>query len=273
MIRSARFLNTVVALLGLVAISASQTPLPPNVKIEEKLGAQIPLDLEFKNEDGKTVKLREFFKERPVALMLIFYKCGGTCLTELQEATKSFRALKTYDIGRDFDVLTVSIHPKEEPWLAKNTEDIWTETYGRPTAKEGWHFLTGPEEASRALADSVGFSYEYLPKENTVRHPNALIVLTPDGKVSQYFKGLLYPQKLLLASLQKAKGGEIGENDPNSAGGCIQNPSEGKYTAIVNNVLKVGGTIFLVALVGTIFVMTRRKDTGNVPASEEEPAG
>jgi protein SCO1 len=111
-----------VLLLSLAALGHGQmAPLPPNIKVEEKLGAQIPLDLEFKDEDGKDVKLRDFFGKKPIALMLIFYKCGGTCLTELQEATKSFRALKTYDIGREFDVLTVSIHPKEEPWLAKNT--------------------------------------------------------------------------------------------------------------------------------------------------------
>lgn len=260
------------ALLSLLAIGSclgqNQLVIKDKVKVVEKLGDQVPLDLKFKDEAGKGVLLRDFFGKRPVVLLLVFYRCGGTCTKELEEGVATFKAMKTYDIGRDFEVVTVSIHPKEGADLAEMKDEIYDEKYGRPTGKQGWHFLTGDLKNIRALTDAAGFYYVYDegdPKktgDERIQHPNTLIVLTPAGKISQYFNGLLYPPQLVLTSLKRAATGEIGVYDPTDPKGCVQNPNPGKYTGLVINMLRVGGTLFLLGGIGAIVLMSRRSKPG-----------
>ncbi|MFY9233150.1 MAG: SCO family protein [Fimbriimonadaceae bacterium] len=258
------------------ALAQNALVVKDQVKIVENLGGQVPLDVKFKDEEGKDVKIGDFFGKRPVALILVFYRCGGTCTKELEEAVRSFKAMKTYDIGREFEVVTVSIHPKEGKELAQLKDDIYASTYSRPTGRAGWHFLTGNEENIRKVSEAVGFKFIY--KENDpstrsddiVQHPNSLIILTPQGKISQYFNGLVYPQRLVLTALQRAAKGEIGVSDPNEPTGCVLIPSRGKYTTLVENMLRVGGTLFVIGMGGAIFVMTRRSKAAAIAPKEDD---
>lgn len=248
------------ALLVLAGIACAQpAAIMRDVRVDDQIGAQLPLDLHFKDEDGKDVKLGDFFGKKPVVLILVFYKCGGTCTKELEEAVSSFKAMKTYDIGRDFEVVTVSIHPKEGPELSKMKDDIYDEKYNRPTGRQGWHFLTGDWASIKSMTDTVGFRFKYDEKANAIQHPNTLIIVTPSGKVSQYFHGLIYPPRLVLTALKKAETEEIGEPDPTDITGCVQGPSAGPWTPVVNNALKIGGILFLAGVGYAIFSMSRKR--------------
>lgn len=238
--------------------------LKDKIKVVEKLGAQVPLDARFSDEQGKPVVLRQFFKNRPVVLLMLYYKCGGTCNKALEEAASTFKAMKTWDIGREYEVVTVSVHPKEGAKLASLQDGIYAEKYARPTGQQGWHFLTGSYDQIRKLTDSVGFYYLYDEKTNRIMHPNTLVVLTPQGKVSQYFNGLIYPPRMVLTALQTAKKAEIGVYDPTEPTGCIQAANSGKYTALVNNILRAVGVLFLLGAGGAIFAMSRRRSSQDV---------
>jgi protein SCO1 len=269
-----------VSFLGAAAaISAAQAvPQPPGqsladgLEIEQKLGAQIPLDLEFKDEHGNTVKLGDYFGERPVILSMIFFRCAGSCTHILNGMVDSMRAMKKALPGNDFEVITVSIHPTETPELAALKKETYLERLNKPEAAEGWHFLTGPLETTKRLGDAVGFNYKYDAEKDTVQHPAGIMVLTPEGKVSRYFFGVQYPQRQVLDSLYLAADNKIGAVDEHPIKFfCMRyDPTTGRYTLIVERALILGGVMTLFVLATSIFMMSRRYRP-TMPEKEEPP--
>ena len=159
-----------VLLLALAAPAGARSDAPApstvvaQVGIDQKLGGQVPLDLEFRDESGAAVRLGDLFRPRkPVLLSLVYYRCPGLCTMTLNGMASAFKPL-AFSPGQEFDVITVSIDPKEPPQLAAEKKAQYLKRYGRPGAEAGWHFLTGSEEAVRALAQSVGFRYVYHPE-------------------------------------------------------------------------------------------------------------
>jgi protein SCO1/2 len=232
------------------------------VGIDQKLDAHVPLDAVFRAEDGREVKLGEYFGKRPVVLALVYYECPMLCTQVLNGAVAAFKVLN-FTIGDEYEVVTVSFNPKETPQMASAKKETYLNKYGRPAGAKGWHFLTGGQPAIDALASSVGFRYVFDQASQQYVHASALMVLTPDGRVSKYFYGIDYPPKDLRLGLIEASGGRIGTPVDQVLLYCYHyDPHAGKYSMVVMNVLRLAGVV-TVALIGgfivTMWSFDRRK--------------
>ena len=236
-----------------------------NVGIEQRLNQQIPADLKFTDEYGKGVTLGQYFGKRPMILNLVYYQCPMLCGEVLAGLTSAMKVM-TLEPAKDFDVLTVSFNPKETPEMAAAKKQVYLQRYRRNGAEQGWHFLTGSEESIAALTKAAGFQYQYDPKSNQYAHATAIVVLTPEGKVSQYFYGVEFAPKDLRLGLVQASNHQIGTVVDQVLLYCYHyDPNTGKYSAVIARVLKVAGLITMVLLGGLLLVMFRlgpQKQTG-----------
>jgi protein SCO1 len=250
-----------IALLCALPLFAQQAmPDPPRVRIAQKLNTQIPLDLMMHDENGKVVHLREYFNQgRPVLLNFVYYRCPMLCPIVLQGTTEALTNLK-FDIGKQFDVITVSIDPRDQPKDAAAMKDKYVRAYGRLSAANGWHFLTANETAIKKLADAAGFQYAYDPHTDQFAHGAALLVLTPEGKISRYFYGFEYQPRDLRLALVEASAGKIGTATDQFLLLCFHyDPATGKYSRDAMMFARAGGVTTFFALSGFIFVMLRKE--------------
>jgi protein SCO1 len=228
-----------------------------NVGIEQHLDAQLPLDLKFRDELGREVKLGDYFGKRPVVLSMVYYECPMLCGEVLNGEASVFSTLK-FDIGKDYDVVTVSFNPKEGPDLARGKKRTYVERYGRNGGEEGWHFLTGPQESIAALTKAVGFNYAWDEQTNQFAHAAAIMVVKPDGKIAQYFYGVEYSPKDLRFGIVQASQGKVGNVVDQVLLYCYHyDPRTGKYGAVVSRVLKVAGALTVLILGGFLIIMFR----------------
>jgi len=232
------------------------------VGIDQKLNAQIPLDAVFRDENGRSVKLAEYFGKRPVVLALVYYECPMLCTQVLNGAVSAFKVMN-FTVGAEYDVVTVSFDPKETPAMATAKKSAYVAKYGRPEAEKGWHFLTGDQAAITALAASVGFRYTFDQSTQQYVHASALMVLTPDGRVSKYFYGIEYSPKDIRLGLIEASNGRIGSPVDQLLLYCYHyDPHSGKYSMIVMNVLRLAGAAtvaLIVGFIGLMWIRDRRK--------------
>lgn len=254
---------------------AQDNSLPSSLRglgIDQKLNAQIPLDLTFRDDTGRPVRLGDLFDGRkPVLLTLVYYNCPMLCTLVLNDTLRSLRPLPL-TIGKDFDVLTISFDPREGPELAAAKKRHYLEAYGRPGAERGWHFLTGDEEAIRRLTDAVGFRYRYDAGLDQFFHPSGITILTPDGRISRYFFGVSYVPKDVRLALVEASDGRIGSVTDAVLLYCFQyDPATGKYSLAIMNALRAGGVLTLVAL-GMMMVRMHRVERRRkeLPLDEHE---
>lgn len=218
------------------------------VDIQQKLNAQVPLDLTFRDERGKTVRLGDYFGKRPVILTLNYYECPMLCTVVLNELTRTLNALN-YRIGREFEVVTVSIAPNETPELAAKKKANYVKSYRYPGAEKGWHFLTGDERNILRLADSVGFRYVYDPRTKQYAHTAAIMTLTPEGRMSRYLLGVQYAPRDLQFALMEASKGKIGNPVERVVLYCYQyDPSTGKYGLVIIRLVQLAGALTVLVL-------------------------
>jgi protein SCO1/2 len=239
----------------------SQTAWKPaalrNVGIEQKMGVQVPLDLPFADESGRPVVLRKY-SGRPVILALVYYQCPSLCNMVLNGIVRNTKSLKM-TAGNEFDVVAVSFDPHETPEMAAAKKATYMKEYGRPASEQGWHFLTGPEASSRTLADAVGFRYAYDALTNQYAHASAIVVLTPEGRTSQYFYGIEYPARDLRLALVEASHNRIGSAIDQVMLYCYHwDPARGKYGLVIQNVLRIAGLLTLGSLLTFMAIMFRR---------------
>lgn len=233
---------------------------PPGLKhvgIEQHLNEQIPPDLTFRDETGKTVRIGDYFGKNPLVLNLVYYQCPMLCGEVLSGLESALRVLK-FDVGKEFDVLTVSFNPKETPEMASAKKTEFLRRYGRPGAADGWHFLTGPEPSIEALTNAAGFQYDYDPKTDQYAHATAIMILTPQGKIAQYYYGVEFAPKDLRLGLIQASENKIGNLVDEVLLYCYHyDPDAGRYGAIVSRVLKLaaGATILML---GTFLIVMFR---------------
>ena len=223
---------------------------PPQLRgvgIDQRLNNQVPLDLKFRDETGQTVTLGSYFGKKPVILSLVYYSCPMLCTMAENGLLNALRDVK-FNIGEQFEVVTVSIDPTETPEMAMGKKAVYVGLYGRPGAKQGWHFLVGDEPSIRTLAQAVGFHYNYIPETKQFAHATGIIVLTPQGKVSRYFYGILYPSRDIRLALVEASNEKIGNPvDAVLLYCCEYDPATGKYSMVVSHVLKIAGVITLLS--------------------------
>lgn len=243
---------------GIVDPSLMPGPLK-EVRIDQKLGAQLPLDTEFTDEDGNTVKLGDFYGEKPVILAFVYYKCPMLCTLVLNGAAKSLGVLE-FDVGNEFDVIAISFAPDEGPEHATERKAATITRYGREATAEGWHFLTGSEESIQAVTNAAGFQYAYLEDSDEYAHASAIIVSTPEGKLAQYFYGLEYPPKDIRLALVEASENKIGNVVDQLLLYCFRyDPQTGKYTAMTMRILRIVGAIFSLSIMTFLWIMWRRE--------------
>jgi protein SCO1/2 len=230
-----------------------------NVGLDQKLNAQVPLDLTFKDEHGATVSLRQLLQGKPAILTMVYYKCPMLC-TEVLNATLNSLKEVPLEIGKDFSVITVSIDPSEKPVLAEAKQIMYTGLYGRAGAVHGWHFLTGDEDQIQKLAAAVGFRFVYDKESSQFAHASGIMVMTPEGRLSRYFYGLAYNPRDLRLALVEAGEGKIGTTVDAIMLFCFHyDPVTGKYAVTILNIVRGVGALSAIAIALGIFIFARRE--------------
>ncbi|MBI1898553.1 MAG: SCO family protein [Acidobacteria bacterium] len=249
-------------LLAVMAAAQTSNRTPPqlrNVKFDQKLNSQLPLDLPFRDETGRTVELRRYFGSRPVVLALIYYSCPRLCPMSLSGLVKALRAI-SLDSGKDFDVLAVSFDSRETPELAAAAKEHNVAAYGRPGAAQGWHFLTGEKNEIIRLAHAVGFGFDYDAKNDTFSHPSGVIVVTPAGRVAKYFFGIEYSARDLRLGLVDAAARRIGTPVDQILLYCFHyDPETGQYTLSILRTIRAFGMATVAGIFAFVAISIRRE--------------
>ena len=243
---------------GLPSNSTQMPALFRGVGITQHLNQQIPLDLPFRDQTGKTVRLGDYFGKKPVILSLVYFTCPNLCTMVENNLLQSLRRLKVFTVGQQFNVVTVSFNPRDTPLMALEKWRIYEGLYGRNGSAQGWAFLTGSQASITALSDSVGYQVTYIASAQQYAHAVGIMVLTPQGKLSRYFYGLEYPAGDLRLALDEASNDKIGS--PVEAlllFCCSYNPATGKYGLVIWHVLMVGGILTILTLGGLILLLIR----------------
>ncbi len=251
------------SLTGLLATVCSGQPLDlkmlDRIGIDQNLDEQIPLDLSFFDAEGNEVTLGDYLGERPALLTLVYYECPMLCTQVLNGLTRSQRVL-SFDVGKEFDIITVSIDPGETPALAAAKKSEYVKRYGRVSAQHGWHFLTGRQEQIDRLTEAVGFRYQYDPETDLYIHASGIMLLTPEGKLARYFYGIKYAPKDVRLGLVEASQGKIGSAVDQLLLLCYQyDPATGKYGLVIMNSVRIAGGLTVVAMASFIVLMLRRE--------------
>ncbi|HEX8708982.1 MAG TPA: SCO family protein [Pyrinomonadaceae bacterium] len=240
---------------------ATQNGLPQalrEVKLEQRLNEQAPLDLQFRDEAGASVRLGQYFTTKPVILALVFYECKMLCTEVLNGLTGSLKA-QTFDVGKEFEVVTVSFDPRETPKLAAAKKQSYMERYGRAGAERGWHFLTGDAENIRRLTEAVGFHYTYDTATNQFAHASGIMLLTPQGRLARYFYGVEYAPKDLKFGLMEASENRIGSAVDQLLLYCYHyDPATGRYGPAIMKIMRLGGIVTVLGI-GLLLVVLRRR--------------
>lgn len=243
------------------------TGLPEALKkigIEQKLDNQLPLDTVLKDESGRQVKLGEFFnKDRPIVLAFVYYECPMLCNEVLNGLTGSLKGI-SLNAGKDFDVVAISIDAREndKPDLARNKKLSYVSRYGRPGTEQGWHFLTGTEEAIRAVANAAGFGFEWDDASQQFAHAGGVMVVTPDGKLARYFYGIDYAPNDLKFGIMESAENRVGNAAEQLLLYCFHyDPSTGKYGLAVLRIIRAAAVLTLLGMgaMGLVFWRRNRK--------------
>jgi protein SCO1 len=270
--RSSFYALVLLALTGVATLSASaqQITTPAilgKVGITQNLNERIPPGLVFRDETGKSVRIGDFFEQRPIVLSLVYFDCPALCTEVLNGELRAMKAI-SLDLGKDFDAVTVSFEPKDTPALAKAKRDVYAGQYGRPGAAEHWHFLTGDQQSIDALTNAAGFHYAYDSSIRQYAHAAAILILTPDGRIDRYFYGVQYPARDVRLGLVEASQGRIGTLTDHALLYCYQyDPMTGKYGVVVMNVLRAAGglTVLVLGIFMIVMFLRERKRPIDVP--------
>jgi protein SCO1 len=231
-----------------------------SIGIDQKIGEQLPLDLTFKDEHGADVRLGQFFGTKPVVLALAYYECPMLCTQVLNGMTGSLKTL-SFDAGKDYQVVVVSIDPRDTPELAAEKKANYVEHYGRPGTAAGWHFLTGTNESIKPLAAAIGFRYAYDDNLKQFAHGAAIYVATPKGVISRYLLGIDFAPRDLRLAMVEASNNKLGTVGDKVLLLCYHyDPSDGKYGAAVLNAVRAGFIVTVGAFLAFVFVSRRREN-------------
>jgi protein SCO1/2 len=237
--------------------SAAADDFANRVGFDQHVGRPLPLDLTVYNEHGEPLRLGSLFKGRPVILVLAYYECPNLCTIVLNGLLDSVRDLKP-SAGADYDIIVASIDPDETAALAAAKKESHLRRYGRANSDDGWRFLTAKSEAVERLAESVGYRFYYDAATDQFAHPSGIVIVSPNGKISQYFLGIEYPPSELARALAGASREEIGPLARELLLLCFHyDPSTGKYSLAVTRIVRLAGVLTVLGLLAGIVVMNR----------------
>ena len=230
-----------------------------DIGIDENLGAQLDLSLPFVDENNKAVKLGDYFGDKPVFLMLIYYKCPTLCNTHLNALMQTFKDLE-WKIGKDYEFVAISIDPAESSQVASMKKRAYLDQYGDDSASSGWHFLTGNQKSIDSITKQIGFKYAWNKEEKEWAHAAAAYIATPKGELSYYHFGLNINLKVLRLSLVEASEGKIGSVADKILLFCLQyDPEKKTYAFYAYNLMRVGA-VLIVLLLLIFFAIVWRKE-------------
>ena len=242
-------------------LGSVSTGLPPVLKevgIDQRLNEQVPLDAVFKDDQGREVRLGEYFKGKPVVLALVYYSCPRLCNQILIGTLTSVRQV-SFNAGEDYQIVAISFDSRETPQLAAAAKQTYVKAYDRPSGNAGWHFLTGDDANIKRVTDAVGFRYKWDEKTNQFAHASGIFVTTPEGKLARYFYGIEYPHHWMRLALVEASQNHVGTPVDTLMLYCYHyDPATGKYGASVMNGVKVAGVITVGLIVGMLLKLRRR---------------
>jgi len=249
------------------------TGLPPALKkvgIDQKLNEQLPLDAVFKDEQGKEVRLGQFFNGKPVVIALVYYTCPMLCNQVLNGMLGSFRQI-SFNVGEQFEVVTVSFDQKDTPQLAAAKKQTYIAGYNRPSGAAGWHFLTGDAVNVQKLTEAVGFRYTWDQQTQQYAHASGIMLATPEGKLARYFYGIDYPPKDLRLALVETSANKIGTPVDALMLYCYHyDPSTGKYGVMIMNVIRLAGIVTIILIAALLLLLrsiSRKRMTAPVPGA------
>jgi protein SCO1/2 len=229
------------------------------VGLDQRLNSQVPLDLAFLDESGQPVQLKQYFGAKPVILTLVYFQCPMLCSQVQSGLAGALNGIVRFNVGRDFNVVIVSFDPRDTPKDAAENKKTYISRYRRAGAEQGWHFLTGRKDQIDALAQAVGFRYAWDPDAQQFAHPSAIMVLTPDGRLAQYYYGIEYPPKDIQLGLIEASRGKIGTLLDQVVLLCYHyDPRQGRYGAAIFNILRISAGATVLLLCGYMVIMFRR---------------
>lgn len=264
--------SKVLAGLGTVLLASSflqaqyaRPQITQGVGIEQKLNSPVPLDLIFHDETGQTVPLRTYFGEKPVIFSLVYFKCPSLCPMSLRETVSSLRRMPL-QVGLDYNVLVVSFDPSDTPATAAEKKAEYAKMFGRAGFNSGWHFLTGSQESISRLTSAIGFDSRWDQATKQYIHASGIMVATPDGRMSRYFYGIDYAPADLRLALANAAQHKISRPVDFILQFCFHyDPTQGKYTLTIINILKVAGILTVLAIAALVYYLMRndkRQGTG-----------
>jgi protein SCO1/2 len=243
-----------------------------NVGFEPQLNAQIPLDLPFVDENGSQVQLRDYSKQKPILLAFVYYGCPMLC-NQVEQGVVGALKMLSFTPGLDYEVVFVSFDPRESPGMAAQKKKSALAHFGRPETAAAWHFLTGTKESIDAATRAANFRYTFDTKNNLFAHASGIMLLTPDGRISRYFYGVEYPARDVRLGLVDASAGKIGTPIDHVLLFCYQyDPSSAKYSASILKIIRLGGVLTIVCIVGGILIF-RRRDAEQLNARNRQATG
>ena len=251
---------TLASALCPLATSAQELPGPlQGVSFEQRLGERVPLDAPFVDHTGATAPLGDFIGERPVVLALVYFDCPMLCSMVLNGLTHTLRTLE-FDAGREFDVAVVSFDARETADQAAVARQTTLKRYGREDVEAGWQFLTGSDESIALLTEAVGFRFVFDEESGEFAHAAGIVVLTPEGRIARYFYGVEYPPRHLRLGLIEAADEKIGGLVDQLLLYCFRyDPSTGEYSAVIMNMVRLGGALTVLIVGGFLMVSFRRE--------------
>jgi protein SCO1 len=240
------------------ALAQEASKIVREVGIDQRLGERVSPDTPFTDEAGTPVRIGDYLGQRPVILVFVYNRCPMLCTQVLNGLVHSLRAVELVP-GKDFEILTVSIDPKESSALAAQKKAAYVKEYGRAGAESGWHFLVGSEESIRRLAGEVGFRYAYDPATNEFAHASGFVVLTPEGVLSRYFYGLENPAGDVRLALVESGNGKVGSLVDQVLLLCYHyDPTTGRYGFVIVGALRVLGVLTVAGIAVLVVFMVRR---------------
>ena len=240
--------------------AASMPAVLRDVGFEPPLNGQMPLDLAFSDETGRTVQLRGYFeRQKPVVLAFVYYGCPMLC-DQVEQGVVGVLRMLTFNPGRDYDVVFVSFDSRETPQMAAEKKKKALAHFRRPETDSGWHFLTGSKESIEAATKAANFRFSFDAKNNLFAHASGVLLLTPDGHISRYFYGVEFPGRDMRLGLVDASAGKIGTPIDHVLLFCYHyDPASATYSASILKIIRLGGALTILCLVAGILISRRRE--------------
>jgi protein SCO1/2 len=252
-------------LTALLLVSAASVQAQPEAQVlqrigyEQNLDTQLPMDVPFTRHDGETVTFRDLFQGRPVIVAPIYYNCPMLCGLIVNGLLDSIKQI-TFNPGVEYDIVVFSFDPREGADLAEGNRNVFLEQYGREGVGDGIHFLVGEDSSITQMTAALGFQYEWVPELNDFAHASGVVVATPEGRISRYFYGIMYPPRDVRLGLVEASENKIGSPVDQLLLFCYHyDPTTGKYGLVIHRVVNTAAVLTAVILGTFLTVMLRRE--------------